>query len=77
MTEQEQVAVDPELERLRKAHGHRYYISRTRTMWMATLRRDDNTERTIITDTADQLEARMANPLSGIRSMAPLPRGEL
>ena len=62
MTEQEQATVDPELEQLREAHGHRYYISRVGTLWMATLRRDDGTEPTLVRDTAEELADAMANP---------------
>lgn len=76
MTEQ-QATADPELTQLREEHGARYYISRVGGLWMATLRVDDDTERTIITDSPEQLADRMEHPLPGIGLMAPMPRKEL
>ena len=53
---------DPDLERLRDAHGDRYYISRVGSLWVATLRRDDGTEPTIIEDTPEKLTAHLKAP---------------
>lgn len=51
-----------ELSRLQAAYGDRYVIRRTPSMWIATRRKDDNTEPTIIRDTSEELEAAMDNP---------------
>ena len=53
---------DPDLEGLLDAHGGRYYISRVGALWVATLRRDDGTEPTLVRDTPEELAAAMANP---------------
>lgn len=63
MMTDEQVTDDPELIQLRTAHGDRYFISRVGALWVATLRRDDGTEPTIVRDTAEELDAAMTNPL--------------
>ncbi|WP_431870767.1 hypothetical protein [Nocardiopsis eucommiae] len=62
MMTDEQVTDDPEVVALRAAHGDRYFISRVGALWMATLRQDDGTEPTLVRDTAEELEAAMANP---------------
>ncbi|MGW9637418.1 hypothetical protein [Nocardiopsis alba] len=63
----------PELLRLRDSYGGRYWIRRTPTMWIATLRRDDGTEPTIIEDTSGALERRMLDP-GAWGQRAPKPR---
>lgn len=62
MMTDEQVSVDPELDRLRAAFGDRYFIRRVGAMWVGTLRRDDGTEPTLVRDTAEELRAAMTNP---------------
>lgn len=52
----------PELMRLRSAYGDRYRIRTTPNLWIAACSRHDNTEPTIIEDTAGELERRMLAP---------------
>lgn len=63
----------PELLRLRGRYGDRYRIRNTTHLWIATCRRHDNTEPTIIEDTAGELERRMLDP-GAWGQRAPKPR---
>ncbi|MFC9941287.1 hypothetical protein [Nocardiopsis alba] len=62
----------PELLRLRDRYGDRYWIRSKPTMWVATLKRNDGTEPTLIEDTPGELERRMLAPgLWGQRTPKP------
>lgn len=61
-----------ELGRLQSAHAERYHIHRKRSMWIATARLNDGTERTLIRDTADGLDEAMTSPGRQIGYWAPL-----
>lgn len=52
----------PELVRLQDLYGDRYRIRNTPHLWIATCRRNDGTEPTIIEDTPGALERRMCEP---------------
>lgn len=56
-----------ELSRLQEEHGDRYSIRRIATMWIATARKEQGTEQTIIRDTSADLEEAMEHPAPGIR----------
>lgn len=68
-------ATDPDaaaLEDLQTEHGHRYWIVRTPSMWIATARVDDGTEPTIIRESAEDLAEAMAHPAPRIGRWDPL-----
>jgi len=69
-----ETGIDPDLYRLRAAHGNRWHIRRNGSLWVATRRTDDGVEPTIIEDTPGRLAARLEAPGTwGQR--APHPRG--
>lgn len=68
-------ATDPDaaaLDQLQAAHGHRYWIVRTPCMWIATARVDDDTEPTIIRESAHDLAVAMEHPAPRIGRWEPL-----
>lgn len=54
--------IDPDLWRLRAAHGNLWHIRRNGSLWVATRRTDDGTEPTIIEDTPEALGERLESP---------------
>lgn len=63
---------EQELARLRRKFGDLYRIWRTSSLWVATRRVDDGTERTLIRDTPAELEEGMHDPPKGIGRITPL-----
>ena len=60
------------LEALQGEYGARYWIRCSGRMWIATARVDDDTEPTLICDSAAELAAAMSNPGPRIGRWQPL-----